>query len=156
MSTHAVDYGSDIEDEMLRPGERVLARDSRICEVCRKPFHPTRSWQRHHNDRCRKEGWLARQHALDFEPPVELLPPVVDQRVPAEDVRALQGHNALVLERLRRGPATGRELDALLGGGSAWRTRVSDVRRSLVGETVLARRVGPRLWVYEIVAGGRA
>jgi hypothetical protein len=77
---------------------------------------------------------------------------VIDQRVPAEDVAVLGRHNAIVLARLRQGPATGAQLEQLLGPGSAWRTRVSNVRVWLQhhGETVTARRAAPRLWLYRI------
>ena len=95
---------------------------------------------------------MATQQALDFTPPPRPVPPVIDRRVPAEDDGKLAGDNLIVLEALRRCAHTGAELEELLGPGSAWRTRVSNVRRWLErrGETVLARRVGPRLWVYSI------
>jgi hypothetical protein len=54
---------------------------------------------------------------------------------------------------LRQGPATNVELAALLGPGSAWRTRVSDVRLWLerhTGETVEASQVEGGLWSYRI------
>ena len=96
---------------------------------------------------------MGRQQELDFSLPLCPVPPVVDQRVPAEDARVLRGANAAILEELRKGPRSGRELEAVLGAGSAWRTRVSDVRRWLEGRrlgTVVARRVAPRLWIYSI------
>jgi hypothetical protein len=95
-----------------------------------------------------------RQRSLPLDPAPEPVPPVVDQRVPLEDALVLAGHNALVLARLREGPAAGADLERLLGPGSAWRTRVSDVRRWLRrrGETVTATRVAPRLWLYQIEA----
>ena len=134
MSTHAAVgsgrdlralYGSDIEDEAALPGERVLARDSRICEVCRKPFHPTRSWQRHHNDRCRKEGWLARQHALDFEPVIE--PRVVDLARPPAEQPKLVRMSRRILGRLEQGSALASELQALFPTARSVRTRISNV-----------------------------
>src|SRR5512139_2691130 len=48
---------------------------------------------------CRTRHWdeqhpRVEQPLLDFTPPPQPIPPVVDQRVPAEDVVALRGHNA--------------------------------------------------------------
>jgi len=82
------------------------------------------------------------------------LPPVIDQRVSKSDSSRLKGHNATILARFRQGPATNVELAALLGPGSAWRTRVSDVRLWLerhTGETVEASKVEGGLWSYRIV-----
>ncbi len=90
------------------------------------------------------------QRAFEWTPP----PPVIDQRVPESDKTRLKGHNATVLARPRQGPATNVELAALLGPGSAWRTRVSDVRLWLerhTGETVEATKVEGGLWSYRIV-----
>ena len=90
------------------------------------------------------------QRAFDWTPP----PPVIDQRVPESDKTRLKGHNAAVLLMLRRGPATNAELAQMLGPGSAWRTRVSDVRLWLerhTGETVEATKVEGGLWSYRIV-----
>jgi hypothetical protein len=105
------------------------------------------------SDRCRKLAWEAanpRQRALDFAP--QPIPPVVDQRVPRRDVARLAGHNATVLDRLRAGSASGADLERLLGPGSAWRTRVSDVRRWLrrQGETVACRRDEAGVYVYSL------
>ena len=89
------------------------------------------------------------QQSIQWTP----LPPVIDQRVPKSDIPRLKGHNATVLARLRQGPATNVELAALLGPGSAWRTRVSDVRLWLerhTGETVEASQVEGGLWSYRI------
>lgn len=90
------------------------------------------------------------QLALDWSRP---LPPVQDQRVPRERQRALKGHNLLVLERLRRGPATNVDLALLLPEGSAWRSRASDVRKwlELRGETVRCEGTGG-LRTYRIEA----
>jgi hypothetical protein len=90
--------------------------------------------------------------------PIRLTPPVIDQRVPESDKTRLKGHNQTVLVRLRQGPATNSELAELLGPGSAWRTRVSDVRLWLerhTGETVEATKVEGGLWSYRIIARGQ-
>lgn len=96
-----------------------------------------------------------RQIALDFTPRPAPLPPVVDQRVPREDRRRLGSMSAAILERLRRGPATNRDLAAMFPEGAAWRTRVSDVRRLLRrgGETVKVEALGGglyRYWITEV------
>ena len=81
------------------------------------------------------------------------VPPVIDQRVSKSDSARLKGHNAIVLARLRKGPAFNTQLSTLLGPGSAWRTRVSNVRVWLerhTGETVEASKVEGGLWSYRI------
>jgi hypothetical protein len=81
------------------------------------------------------------------------VPPVWDQRVSVADRPRLKGHNLIVLEALRRGPKTNGQLAQLLGGASAWRTRVSDVRLWLekhTGETITATRHTGGLWIYRI------
>lgn len=91
---------------------------------------------------------------LDFAPRPAPLPPVVDQRVPREDRARLCRMSRAILERLRRGAATNRELAAMFPDGAAWRTRVSDVRRYLEhqGETVAGEPLGEGLHRYWITA----
>ncbi len=128
------------------------------CQWCGADFgdEARKRGQRYCSARCKDRAYnhrnpVARQRHLFEAQPV---PPVVDQRVPQDESLTLRGHNVAVMARLRMGPATGPELERLLGPGSAWRTRVSDVRRWLgrTGETVRARRLAPRLWVYRIEA----
>lgn len=66
----------------------------------------------------------------------------------------LKGDNALVLARLRCGPATTAELAAAAPRSMAIHSRVADVRIYLqaLGETVTRRRVGPRQHLYTIEA----
>ena len=100
------------------------------------------------------------QASLPLDPAPAPVPPVIDQRVCAADRAKLTGDNARILERLRRGPATGAQLAAWLcdeagANASAWRTRVSDVRLWLqrhTGETVATRRLRPRVYLYQIEA----
>ncbi len=96
------------------------------------------------------------QIALDFSPPPIPTPAVVDQRVPREDRPRLCRMSRAILERLRRGPATNRELAAMFPEGAAWRTRVSDVRAFLrpFGETVNTYPLGGGLYHYEIEREG--
>jgi hypothetical protein len=87
----------------------------------------------------------------------ELYVPVQDPAVEDADLPRLRGHNLIVLHRLRHGSATNVELADLLGPASAWRTRVSDVRRWLesTGDlTVRAERVEGGLWRYSIARKG--
>ncbi len=100
-----------------------------------------------------------RQGALCWDPPCVPIPPVQDQRIPVEDRDKLTGDNLIVYLALRERAMTGRELDLLCGGpGSAWRTRVSNVRVWLAnhatGEVLPeAKRIGPRLYEYRIERG---
>jgi hypothetical protein len=137
----------------LRSLERVYG--TAACAFCGNPFRKRRDWQTYCSDKCRKDGWTrmgAVQQPLDFAP--QPIPPVVDQRVPRRDVARLAGHNATVLDRLRAGSASGADLERLLGPGSAWRTRVSDVRRWLRrrGETVACRRDEAGVYTYTLEA----
>lgn len=134
------------------PTETVPNR-LRPCQWCGKPYRPyfrRERAQRFCSNSCRCTAHHAVQRALDFDP--WPLPQVVDQRVPEDERDALKGHNALVLDRLRAGGATGADLERLLGPGSAWRTRVSDVRRWLRrrGETVAVKRLRPRVYLYRL------
>lgn len=115
--------------------------------------------------KCRDRAYnqrrpVVRLPALDFDPPVQPAPPVVDQRVPRRQVKRLRGHNARILARLEQGSATNVELAALLGPAAAWRTRVSDVRlwlESHEGVTVKCSPVEGQLglWRYEITERGK-
>jgi hypothetical protein len=66
----------------------------------------------------------------------------------------LRGDNALVLRRLRQGPATTMELQRAAPRSMAIHSRVADVRGYLrpLGETVTRRQLGPRLHLYRIEA----
>ena len=88
----------------------------------------------------------ARQGAFDWDSD----PPVIDQRVPSSERRRLSGHSALILERLRLGPVSNRELALLLPPGAAWRTRLSDCRQFLQsqGETISRHDCGGGLVWY--------
>lgn len=140
-----------VEPVAQSPANRVLG-DYRACVVCGTQFLSVRTWHRCCSDACRAAFYREVQGTLPLE--VQPVPPVVDQRVAGDERDALKGHNAAVLARLRQGPATGADLERLLGPGSAWRTRVSDVRRWLErrGETVRTRRLRPRVYVYFLEA----
>jgi hypothetical protein len=141
-----------------------LARESGRClrPSCDQPVLPQRTRRGkpkvYCSERCGSAHWDEQhprlpapvQAALDFAP--QPIPPVVDQRVPRRDVARLAGHNATVLDRLRAGSASGADLERLLGPGSAWRTRVSDVRQWLrrQGETVACRRDEAGVYVYTL------
>jgi hypothetical protein len=124
--------------------------------VCGKPSaRKGRFCSRHCKDRAYNAAHpVARQRPLPLDPEPQPVPPVVDERLDLTEEGKLRGDNALVLRRLRLGPAYGRDLERLLGPGSAWRTRVSDVRRWLrrEGETIRAHREASRLWRYQIEA----
>jgi len=87
-----------------------------------------------------------------LDPAPAPVPPVVDQRLDLAEEEKLRGDNALVLRRLRCGPATTAELAAAAPRSMAIHSRVADVRTYLErhGETVVRRRIGPRLHVYRI------
>jgi hypothetical protein len=89
------------------------------------------------------------QTALDFSRP---LPPVIDQRVPVTERKRLSGMSLQILERLRDGGATNRELARMFPEGAAWRTRVSDVRKWLEkgGETITSEVFPGGLAYYRI------
>jgi hypothetical protein len=172
-----VEYLSEVErDEAGRAvrlyftpcdvGADNLAREPRRClrPSCDQAVQPQRTRRGHRkvycSARCCSLHWDEThprvkqpvQAALDFAP--QPIPPVVDQRVPRRDVARLAGHNATVLDRLRAGSASGADLERLLGPGSAWRTRVSDVRRWLrrQGETVACRRDESGVYTYTLEA----
>ena len=127
----------------------------RRCQRCRKPYDPyprRKSVQRFCCEPCRVSAWKARQRPLPLNPPAEPLPPVRDQRVPGNDRSRLGKMSRAILERLREGPVTNRELAAMFPDGAAWRTRVSDVRFYLrdFGETVVSESLGCGRWRYRI------
>jgi hypothetical protein len=91
--------------------------------------------------RCKDRSYnaahpVARQRPLPLDPSPAPVPPVVDQTVkPAERPR-LKGQNARILERLRQGPVTNRQLVEI---SLKYTSRVSDVRawlRRHTGETI--------------------
>jgi hypothetical protein len=89
------------------------------------------------------------QAAFDFSRQV---PPVIDQRVPVEERKRLSGMSLRILDRLREGPATNRDLAQLFPDGAAWRTRVSDLRKWLEkqGETITSETRAGGLCLYRI------
>lgn len=94
------------------------------------------------------------QQPLPLEPAAEPVPPVVDQRVPFRERPRLTWQSVQILERLRRGPVTNRELAQMFPPGAAWRTRLSDCRLWLErfeGKTIKSADCGGGLWSYEIV-----
>ena len=114
------------------------------CYGCGRPFTPydrRACVQRFCSASCRTRAWKARQAALDFTPPPAPVPPVQDQRVPREERLRLGRMSRAILDRLRMGGATNRELAAMFEPAAAWRSRLSDVRKYLQhqGETVRRR-----------------
>jgi len=75
---------------------------------------------------------------------------VQDQRLDVAEEGKLRGDNALILRRLRRGPATTAQLQEAAPRSMAVHSRVADVRAYLQGqgETVRRKRLGPRLHLY--------
>jgi hypothetical protein len=142
----------------VTPSEAGKSEYSHSCACgCGLEIRPSRRGGRfereYASDACRARVRNRRtQLALTFLPAALPIPPVVDQRVPRRDVARLAGHNATVLDRLRAGSASGADLERLLGPGSAWRTRVSDVRRWLRrhGETVACRRDEAGVYTYSL------
>ena len=128
------------------------------CEACGRPVESARGDRRHCSPKCyhalyNRAHPVARQAALPLTPPAAPVPPVRDQRVRVADRKRLVGHNLAILERLRQGPATNAQLAALLGPASAWRTRVSDVRRWLERHerlTVVALPERGGIWTYSL------
>jgi hypothetical protein len=129
------------------------AQVGHACEVCGHLI------TRHSNfwcsRRCKDRAYntahpVTRQRALPFTPSPALLPPVQDQRLTLAEEGKLRGDNALVLRRLRQGPATTTELAKAAPRSLAIHSRVADVRAYLagLGETVRRRRVGERLHLY--------
>lgn len=92
------------------------------------------------------------QMRLPWTSPAPAAPPVVDQRVPVQERDRLSAQSRRILERLREGPVQNRELAEMFPPGTAWRTRVADVRRWLRsrGETVTATDLGGGLYSYRI------
>lgn len=96
---------------------------------------------------------MASQISLDFNPPPSPVVPVVDHRVPREERPRLCWMSRAILERLRRGPATNRELAAMFPEGAAWRTRVADVRAFLrPAETIESEPLSGGLYRYRITS----
>lgn len=123
--------------------------------VCRKPFRVN---VRHLEDHvhcspaCRKKTYVRRrQLTLDWNLPAIPIPPATDPNLEAEEHTALGGHNRLVLERLREGPATNVELQKL-GAGQRPSARCHDVRRWLEcqGLTIRQKRVRRGVHLYWI------
>ncbi len=107
--------------------------------------------------RCKDRAYnlahpVVRQSILPLEPAPALQPPTADQRLTKAEEGKLRGDNALVLRRLRSGPATTAQLQEAAPRSMAVHSRVADVRTYLrgLGETVLRRRVGDRLHLYWI------
>ena len=124
------------------------------CGTTYEPYWRRVAAQRFCSERCRLAAFKARQAAIDFAPPAEPLPPVVDQRVSIADRERLTGHNARVLELLREGPAPNTWLAAQFPPATAWRSRVSDCRKWLQarGETITREDCGGGLVWYWIEA----
>lgn len=78
---------------------------------------------------------LGRQKSLPLDPAPAILPPVQDQRVPTRERRRLGGMSLAVLERLREGQVSNRELAEMFPAGAAWRSRLSDCRLWLESHT---------------------
>jgi hypothetical protein len=140
-----------------RPSESEYSHSSAICDCgCGRPLRRTsrrgRFERRFASNACRAavRNRAIRQRLLDFSIPA------ADPRLEPDERPRLETHNAMVLARLRQGPATGPELDALLSngkGGSAWRTRVSNVRRALwPAETIRASKWSRGVYSYRIEA----
>ncbi len=144
-----------------QPRGNEKRRDACLCAVCGGQI-PARavkhgSAREYCSPTCRRTAWERahperRQKLLPLDPPPAPVPPVADQRLDLAEEGKLKGDNALVLRRLRQGPATTAELAAAAPRSMAIHSRVSDVRDYLkpLGETVTRRRIGPRLHVYEI------
>ncbi|MGE5747311.1 MAG: hypothetical protein ACM33U_08620 [Solirubrobacterales bacterium] len=99
-----------------------------------------------------------RQAALDLTPAPAPLPPVQDQRVPKREMRRLSEASMRIEVALRlEGPISNRGLALMFPPGSAWRTRLSDVRLWLQkqGETVASYDCGGGLWWYWIAEAVR-
>jgi hypothetical protein len=123
--------------------------------ICGKWFEIHRANQRYCSATCKDRAYNAahpvtRQRSLPLAPAPAPLPPVQDQRLNKAEEGKLRGDNALVLRRLRLGPATTAELAQAAPRSLAIHSRVADVRGYLrgLGETVRRRRVGDRLHLY--------
>jgi hypothetical protein len=78
--------------------------------------------------------------------------------VPRLEARRLSAMSGRILDRLRLGPATNRELAEMFPPGAAWRTRLSDVRFWLRrrGEDIPRHECGGGLvwyWIADQVEG---
>lgn len=66
---------------------------------------------------------------------------------PRQDRKRLRGQNLVVLERLRKGSATTRDL--ILMGIAKYTSRISDLRAA--GYDVKATRIENGIWKYELM-----
>ena len=123
------------------------------CKVCGRLI--TRHSSFWCSRRCKDRAYnranpVARQHSLPLEPALSPLLPVQDQRVPRVERQRLSLQSQHILEALRRGPVMNRELAEMFPPGTAWRSRVSDVRQWLErrGETVRSKTSAGGLCMY--------
>ena len=102
------------------------------CSECGTVFEPKRRWHQHCSDACRAKAWKARQRALDFSPPLKPVPIVIDQRVPQAERPRLKRHAVRIWDALEAECAISNAGFALMfPPGTAWRTRLSEVRAAL-------------------------
>jgi len=86
---------------------------------------------------------MARQ--LSFLDPTPAIPPR-DPKIAPRDKARLSGQNGELLVRLRRGPVTNVELQAI--GMLKYTSRISDLRKA--GYRVTAERVSGGVFVYRL------
>lgn len=87
------------------------------------------------------------QTTLDFDKP---FPVPADPNVVADDRERLTGNSLAILERLKRGPASNRELSEV--GGLRFGGRIFDLRAA--GWRIETEKRGGGLVVYSLLQGG--